>query len=128
MGFDAGLLAGYQAHTYEIPLDEAFRRGQRRMDAAVREEVRTRIGGDHQQIRELDARWQGLRFRHVLLPLWLLPHRHRRRVYRVLVNARTGEVSGERPYSVVKIALFVLALAGAAAAIALLLRRSGIVA
>jgi hypothetical protein len=46
----------------------------------------------------------------------------------VLVNARTGEVSGERPYSVVKIALFVLALAGAAAAIALLLRRSGIVA
>jgi DNA-directed RNA polymerase subunit RPC12/RpoP len=119
--FDARLLAGHQAHRYELPLDEAFRRGQRRMDDAVRAEVRERIGGDQQRIHELDARWRGLRFRHVLLPLWILPHRHRRSVYRVLVNARTGEVSGERPYSLARIALTIVAIAGASAAIALLL-------
>ena len=42
-------------------------------------------------------------FKHILLPLWLSAFRYRDRVYRVSINARTGEVSGERPWSWVKI-------------------------
>ncbi len=34
-------------------------------------------------------------------------YRFQAKVYQVLVNARTGEVQGERPYSAVKIALLV---------------------
>jgi hypothetical protein len=45
----------------------------------------------------------------LLLPVWLLAYRYGGRSYRVAVNACTGEVNGERPYSAIKIALAVIA-------------------
>jgi hypothetical protein len=44
----------------------------------------------------------------VLLPVWLASYRWRGKVYRVVVNGRTGAVSGERPYSPWKIAFAVV--------------------
>jgi hypothetical protein len=51
----------------------------------------------------------------VLLPVWISAYRFNRKVYRFVVNARTGEVKGERPWSFWKIAFAAL---GAAAVIA----------
>ena len=39
-----------------------------------------------------------------LLPEWISAYRYRNRSFRFLVNARTGEVQGERPWSWMKIA------------------------
>jgi hypothetical protein len=44
----------------------------------------------------------------VLLPLWLSAYRFRGKIYRFLVNARTGEVQGQRPYSPIKIGFAIL--------------------
>ena len=49
-------------------------------------------------------------FRHLLLPVWIGAYRFQDKVYQVAVNARTGEVQGERPYSKAKIALLVAAV------------------
>jgi hypothetical protein len=40
--------------------------------------------------------------------VWIGAYRFQARVFQVLVNARTGEVQGERPYSGVKIFFAVL--------------------
>ena len=53
-----------------------------------------------------------------LLPVWMLAYRYHDKPYRVFVNAGTGEVQGERPYSWVKILCAVLAGLAAAAAVA----------
>ena len=42
-------------------------------------------------------------FKHILLPVWLWAYRYQNERYQVMVNARTAEVQGERPYSVWKI-------------------------
>ena len=47
-------------------------------------------------------------FKHLLLPVWLLAYRYREKTYQVLINAGTGEVQGDRPYSWAKIALAVI--------------------
>jgi len=44
------------------------------------------------------------------LPIWISAYRYKEKVYRFLVNARTGEVQGERPWSWAKIALLVAAI------------------
>ena len=49
-------------------------------------------------------------FKHLLLPIWISAYRFGGRTFRFLVNARTGEVQGERPYSPLKIVGFVLLL------------------
>ena len=101
--FNQESLAGYQAMTYEVELKEGFRLGQERMDEAIRKEVKRRIGGARQRIHSVDSRYDGLTFKNLMLPVWMLAYRYNDKSYQVVVNASTGEVQGERPWSWVKI-------------------------
>jgi hypothetical protein len=56
-----------------------------------------------------------------MLPIWLSSYRYKEKVFRFLVNGRTGEVQGERPYSWIKILLAAVAAVGVIAGIAALL-------
>lgn len=65
-----------------------------------------------------------VRFKHLLLPMWISSFRYKEKVYRFIVNARTGEVAGERPWSVIKIVFTVLVVIGVIVAIVLLSQRA----
>jgi hypothetical protein len=78
------------------------------MDSALRQEAARRIGGDDQRVHSVRTRYEALTFKHLLLPVWMLTYRYADKPYRVIVNATTGEVQGERPYSALKIALAVI--------------------
>jgi hypothetical protein len=82
------------------------------------------IGGDHQRVHSVDTNYRHITFKHILLPVWLSAYRFRERTFRFLVNARTGEVQGERPYSWIKITLLVLFLLAVAAGVVVVLQRS----
>jgi hypothetical protein len=47
------------------------------------------------------------------MPLWIATYMFGGKTYHVYVNANTGKVIGERPYSAVKIALLVLVVLAA---------------
>ncbi len=115
--FTQQLLAGLFARTYDMKLDAGFEEARARMKVALEQETRRRIGGDRQQIQSLQTRHDAITFKHLLLPVWMLAYRFHDKTFRVFVNAATGEVQGERPYSWVKITLLVLAIAAAIAAI-----------
>lgn len=117
--FSQEFLAGYQARTYETKLDAGFEEARARIEAALNQDVRSRIGGDDQRIDAMDVLHNALTFKHLLLPLWLLAYRYHDKAYQVVVNASTGEVHGERPYSAAKIALAVLAALAAVGAVML---------
>ena len=72
--------------------------------------MRRDIGGDEQRIDDVETQYANVMFRHLLLPVWIGAYRFQNKVYQVAVNARTGEVQGERPYSTAKIALLVAAI------------------
>ena len=78
------------------------------MERGVQNEIRRDIGGDEQQIQEADTRYADLTFKHLLLPVWIGAYRFEGSVFQVLVNAQTGEVTGERPYSKGKLFLLVI--------------------
>lgn len=106
--FNQQMLAGYLARTYDIELDDCFHEAKQRMDSAISEEVRQRIGGDRQSVDSIDSHYDAIKFKHVLLPVWLLAYAWHDRSFQVFINAATGEVQGERPWSAVKIAFAVL--------------------
>ncbi len=103
-------LSGFSAERYQVDVKRGWARATERMDDVIRSDVRRDIGGDRQQIDSLHTRYSAVTFKHVLLPLWICSYRYKAKVYRFLVNARTGEVQGERPWSWVKITLAVLAV------------------
>ncbi|MCC6305218.1 MAG: primosomal protein N' (replication factor Y) - superfamily II helicase [Rhodobacteraceae bacterium] len=105
-------LAGFRAEGYTVALADGWQIAREKMDQVIEGDIRRDIGGDEQQILSADTRSWDETFKHVLLPVWLAAFRYRDRSYRVIVNAQTGKVQGERPWSAWKIAFaVVLALA-----------------
>lgn len=100
-------LAGFRSEVYSVDLKDGFVEAKQRMENQIRSDVRSDIGGDEQRIDNIHTQWQDLKFKHILLPIWLAAFRYRGKVYQILVNGQTGEVEGARPYSWIKIALAV---------------------
>ncbi len=115
--FDQQLLAGLMARTYDIELDDCFAEGKQRIDTAIQAEVRQRIGGDTQVVHSVNSRYDAITYKHLLLPVWLLAYKFNDRTFQVFINAATGEVQGERPFSVWKIFFTVLLAIAIAAGI-----------
>jgi hypothetical protein len=107
--FSDQALSGKRAHTYEMELKEAFPLAKERIETSLRSDVKQRIGGDEQRVHTMDVNYSALTYKHVLLPVWILAYRFHDKPFRVVVNAMTGQVHGERPWSKLKIALAVVA-------------------
>jgi predicted RNA-binding Zn-ribbon protein involved in translation (DUF1610 family) len=123
--FNHDVMAGYLAQTYDRDLEEGFGIAKGKMDAAIRAEVKKRIGGDEQRIHVVNTNFDGITYKHLLLPVWLLGYKYGGKIFQVMINACTGEVQGERPWSKWKIALAVLAGIAGVGAIVLLKGKGG---
>jgi DNA-directed RNA polymerase subunit RPC12/RpoP len=108
--FNPEVLAGYSAMTYDQELRVGFTECQEQIRAELRSDVQRRIGGDEQRIERIDTQFNALTYKHLLLPVWMLAYAWRNKTHQVIVNACSGEVQGERPYSWIKIALLALTL------------------
>lgn len=102
--YDPAYLAGFKAQRYQVTLKAGFDTAKQRMEDPIRSDVRRDIGGDEQRIHSIDTIYLAVMFRHLLLPVWLCVYQFRQKRYQVIVNAQTGEVLGDRPYSKSKIA------------------------
>jgi hypothetical protein len=109
--FTAEVLAGYAAMTYDAELPAGFTQCQEQIKSELRGDVRRLIGGDDQRIERIDTQYSALTYKHLLLPVWMLAYSWHDKTYQVVVNACSGEVQGDRPYSWVKITALLLVVA-----------------
>ncbi|MGK9169509.1 hypothetical protein KXR53_24550 [Inquilinus limosus] len=107
--YDERYLRGFGAQHYQLGLADGFETAKAKMEPEIRLDVRRDIGGDRQTISRIRTSYSAVTFKHVLLPVWLNSFRYGGRTYSFVVNGRTGEVQGQRPWSWVKIGLAVLA-------------------
>ena len=103
--FNQEMLAGHLARAYEVELEDGFQDARERIKEALYADVRRRIGGDEQRVHSVNTNYNAVTFKHLLLPVWLLAYRYREKSFQIMINAATGEVQGERPYSWIKITL-----------------------
>jgi DNA-directed RNA polymerase subunit RPC12/RpoP len=111
VAFDEKYLAGYRAECYQVELDDGFEEAKTIMDEHIRRHICQDIGGDHQRIHHVSTQHNDVTFKHILLPVWISSYRFQNKLFRFMVNARTGEVYGERPYSFWKILGVILLIA-----------------
>ena len=116
-------VSGFVAQTYQVDLKAGFEVARAMMAPQIESTIRGDIGGDEQRIGDYRVAYRDITFKHLLLPVWISAYRHMNTVYHFYVNARTGEVTGERPWSFWKITGAVvcglLVLGAIAAAVAL---------
>jgi len=119
--YEPAYLSGYKAQRYQVDLAEGFELAKRAAAPVIEGDVRRDIGGDEQRVTRVSTRYSAVTFKHLLLPVYVGAYRFQDKVYQLVVNGRTGEVQGERPYSFWKIFLFVLALVTILVALVLIL-------
>jgi len=119
---DDAFQAGFMVEAYQLGLQPAFAQARERFDSRIRAAVRREIGGDEQRIHRLHTAYDAIRFKHLLLPVWIYSYRWRGELKQVVVNGHDGRAAGERPWSAWKIAglaLVLAVIAGLLAALAL---------
>ncbi|MGV9677935.1 hypothetical protein ACWDSJ_21885 [Nocardia sp. NPDC003482] len=119
-GYSPEYLAGHLARTYDRDVEELLPEAQATMTEVIEDTVRADIGGDQQRIHSLRSNWNALAYKHLLLPIWLLTVIYADKPFQVYINGLTGEVSGARPWSKIKIA-FAIAAAVLAVILALVI-------
>jgi hypothetical protein len=94
-----------------VPLGDGHDVARARMAGVIQMDVRRDIGGDEQRVDAVETAHSNETFKHILLPIWIAAYKFNGKSYRFLVNGQTGEVQGERPWSVWKILLACLVVA-----------------
>jgi len=106
--YDESFLSGYESEVYSVELDEGLKSAKVTMTQGIRNAIKHQIGGDIQEINSLQSDFFDITFKHILLPVYASAFKFDGKVYSYIINGRNGEISGERPYSVIKIALAVI--------------------
>ena len=102
-------LSGFITEKYKIKLKEGFATAKQQIDDRIDSAVRSDIGGDRQRVGSIQTVYNNIKFKHLLLPVYVSAYRYDGKVYNFYVNGRNGKLVGSRPYSTVKIVFAVLA-------------------
>ncbi|MFB2120850.1 hypothetical protein [Parapedobacter sp. 2B3] len=106
--FDERYLSGFRAETYAVDARAGLELAKQKMHPTIVIAIRRDIGGDEQHIEYQQSDYTDIRLKYNLLPIWISAFTFKKKIYQIAVNASTGEVIGERPYSVAKIILAVV--------------------
>ncbi len=106
--YDTKYLSGFRSESYQDSLEAGFEIAKQIMEDAIEDDIRSDIGGDHQEIDSANTAYDDITFKHILLPIWISAYKYNDKVYRFMVNGRTGEVQGERPISWLKVIFTIL--------------------
>jgi len=98
-------LAGFRTVRYDVEPEAGLESAKARMAPVIRADCKRDIGGDEQRVHSVSTAYSDLTYKLVLRPVWFLTYLHAGKAWPVMVNARTGEVIGERPYNALKITL-----------------------
>ena len=103
-------LAGFEAEGYTVTLSDGLDTARDEMAGVIQGDVRAAIGGDVQKVGRTVTDYDNETFKHILLPVWTAAYKYGGKSYRFVVNGQSGRVQGERPWSVWKLALLILAI------------------
>ena len=103
--FNEKYLAGFNSEEYTIGLDNGYELAKIKMNRVIENHIRQDIGGDRQQITHLSTHYNNTTYKNVLFPIWTAQFKWKNKSYNYAINGQTGKITGERPYSWLKIAL-----------------------
>ena len=115
--YDSKYLAGFSVLNSELPLKQVYAIAKSNIESDQVQRCSGDVPGDTQRNLRVWTRLSEQTFKHLMCPLWLGSFKYKAKVFAFVINGQTGVLYGEKPWSWVKIALFVLALAAAGVAI-----------
>ena len=124
--YGPGYIAGFAAERHHQTVSEGLDAAADDKDLLIRNRIKLRINkrGVHNIRYRTDT--SGIRYRRILLPVWMLHYTYRGEPMKVVVCGLQGRTFGERPFSYGKLAAYSAAISAAVMAFGLLWGAAGI--
>lgn len=104
-------IAGFIAERYSVGLNDAWGRGKSKMQGILESEITSHIErvnhADRVASLRMSTSYNGVKYKYLLLPVWMSSFRYKGKIYNFMVNGQTGKVGGKAPVSPWKVALAV---------------------
>lgn len=121
--YEPQFLSGFLAEKYSIGLKEGWQRAKLIINNGIYSGVVHKIHADEVRNVNIKTSFNMIKYKHLLLPVWISAYTYNKKIYRYLINGQTGEVQGKYPISPWKVLLTVL-LAGCLIALIIWLANS----
>ncbi|WP_108822324.1 hypothetical protein [Dysgonomonas sp. Marseille-P4361] len=105
---DNRFLSGFITEKYVLNMTDGFQYAKQQMESEIHQAIRSQIGGDDQRVNSKSTKFSDIKFKLILLPVYMSSYTYRNKLYHFFVNGRTGRVTGDRPYSAIKIAIAII--------------------
>lgn len=102
-------LSGFLAERYSVTLNEGWDKAKAIINDEIIKGVKHQIHADEIRNLFVNTMHNNVKFKHILLPIWMSAYTYKKKVYRYMVNGETGEVQGHAPVSPLKVIFTVLA-------------------
>ncbi len=126
--FKPEYLAGIAAEKYSVGLKTGWERAKVSISALLKSniisEVKREHNADRAEISKMITDYADIKYKYLLVPVWLSSFKYKEKVYNFMVNGETGKTSGKIPISPFRVALVVLGIL-AIIALIILLNRNG---
>ncbi len=116
-GYKSEYLSGFYAERYSIDLKKGWNIAKDEINSGIRQGVIRKINADEVRNLRINTDYNDIKYKHLLLPIWLSAYTYKNKIYKFMINGQTGKVSGQSPISPIK----VLLLVGAGIAIILII-------
>jgi predicted RNA-binding Zn-ribbon protein involved in translation (DUF1610 family) len=124
VNYDGEFILGHASEVYQKDVKEGYDVAEGIMDDAIRADVTQSIPGDTHRALSINTNRTNIKFKHILLPLWIAAYTYNNKVYRFLVNGQTGKISGKKPVAAWKVVVLILVIIGIVTAIVLAMQGS----
>ncbi len=113
-------MAGFITEIYQIDFRDGIQKAKEKMDSVIESSIKSDIGGNTQKIRSKHTKYNDIKFKLLLLPIWISAFKFNGKLYQFVVNGRTGEVIGQYPKSTAKIVTLIVVILAIIAALVLI--------
>ena len=105
--YDPQLLAGIGAERYSIGLQEGWEKAKILihdiLNNSIKKYILRKWNADHVARLNFTTAFSKVKFRYVLLPLWISSYMYKGKTYQYMINGQTGKSYGKAPVSPIKI-------------------------
>ena len=110
-------LSGFLAERYSVDVKEGWDDAKREINTELNNMVRNRVlsgGADEVRDVRIAANYKEVKYKHILVPVWLSSYKFKNKTYQYMINGENGKVAGRAPVSVWKVLGLILGIAAAA--------------
>ncbi|MEA3338505.1 MAG: hypothetical protein U9R15_00925 [Chloroflexota bacterium] len=118
--YDPSYLAGWQAKTYDVGLQQTWEIAREEMRERAKSACHSDTGSSHVRNMQMTADFADERWRYILLPVYLASYHFDERTFQVMVNGQSGNVGGQKPVAWLRVWLAIAAILSPGACLGLL--------